>query len=479
MPWDTSTITKSDMYTFAEAPLHLWALKHGALQAAAPSAFAQILMEQGQRVEALARDFLQAQLPDADIRFQATLHDGPYEARLDALVHDPVAGVYDIYEVKSSTKVKPEALDDLTFQTLVAEASLPVRDSYLVLVNNQYQRGEELDLQQFLSIHKVTDRIAERKSTIGALRAEALRIAGQSDPVGIPGCYKPGGCSALQLCHPDLPEYPIYDIPRLSPQKADELRALNAIDITSIPADYPLTPNQKTYVNTVRSGQPRIDHAAIRAELDSLTYPLYFLDYEAFTPAIPFFPGYTPYRFITFQFSLHILDAPGASLRHIEYLNTDMQDPSEQLASELSQAIGPSGSLIVWYRPFEGGRNDELGERLPAFAGFFADLNARIYDLMDIFKNNLYVHPACRGSASIKNVLPVLCPDTEQAYDRLAIQKGDQAMAAWLLVTGGGLSPAEAQQTREDMLAYCRLDTLAMLKIWEQLGREVGGEATA
>lgn len=471
------TITKTDMLTFAEAPMHLWALKRGGVVPEL-SAFARYLMEQGQQVEQLARGFLEhhvlRQHPGSQLSFQFTVLDGLFEARLDALVYDPAAEVYDIYEVKSSTSAKKEHIADLAFQTLAAEASMTVRDCYLVLVNTDYVRNGEIDAQQLFKIEQVSEPVAAAKAGMRALRSQAAQAVQQEQPDGLGACYKPRQCYCAHLCHAQLPRYHVYDIPRLSAAKVEQLRSQGLLDLFALPGDFQLSEKQQHYVDVVRSGQPYLQKAAIQAELASMQYPLYFLDYEAFTPAVPLFDGYPPYRFITFQFSVHVIESPGAPVHHYEYLNTQLQDPSQPLAEHLSKIIGPQGSVVVWYRPFEGGRNKELAERLPAHTSFFAGLNTRIYDLMEIFSKNLYLDPECRGSASIKNVLPVLCPDIEQSYDQLKINKGDQAMAAWLQVTSGTLSPAEAEEMREDMLKYCRLDTLAMLKVWERLHELVG-----
>lgn len=466
-------ITKTDMRTYAEAPLHLWALKYANTQRQLP-AFVLYLMEQGQQVEWLARPFLETHISThhkgSTLSFQETLRDNIFEARLDALVYNPATGAYEIYEIKSSTAAKKEHYADLAFQVLVAEAAnLPIHGCYLVLVNKDYVRQGEVDPLQLFVIEDASEEVAKIKPEIQALRQQAAETLQRTNPQGIPSCYKPKDCFCPELCHPNLPKYHIYDIPRLSTGKVNQLRSEGILDIHALPTTFALTDNQQSFVDVVRSGEAYMDKPAIQAELASMQYPLYFLDYEAFTPAIPLFDGYSPYRFITFQFSLHVLTAPGTPIHHYEYLNTQLQDPSEPLAKHLREIIGPRGSVVVWYRPFEGGRNKELGERLPEYASFFEDINERIYDLRDIFSKNLYLDPGCRGSSSIKNVLPVLCPDIDQSYEKLKINKGDQAMAAWLQVTSGKLNETEAEQTRADMLQYCHLDTLAMLKVWERL----------
>ena len=48
-----------------------------------------------------------------------------------------------------------------------------------------------------------------------------------------------------------------------------------------------------------------VDKAAIGEFLDTLSYPLYHLDFETFQQAVPEFIGLRPYEQIPFQFSIH------------------------------------------------------------------------------------------------------------------------------------------------------------------------------
>ena len=128
---------------FFEAPMHLWAEKHG-YPRPAPSDFEQHNMAQGDETEEIANEFLLETIqPDSACRveFQKTFKDGNFEARIDGLVFDAEAEVYDLYEVKSSTSVKKEHGYDLTFQTLICEANISVRKAYLVyLISGEFRK---------------------------------------------------------------------------------------------------------------------------------------------------------------------------------------------------------------------------------------------------------------------------------------------------------------------------------------------------
>jgi hypothetical protein len=465
-------ITKTDLLSFRNAPMHLWAEKHGKVERPLSTLDLHI-MQQGQEVEKLAREFLQLQLlsanPDLDIRFQATLVDGDYEARIDALVFDPAAEAYDLYEIKSSTSVKAEHKWDVAFQALVAEASLSIRNVYLVLVNKEYVRHGEIDPSKLFIIEPADEFVGKSRGEVKVAREAALQVVGSNSPDGVEACHKPSDCLCPSLCHPTLPNYPIYDVPGLRKNKLLELRGQGILSIEQIPDSFPLTDRQKPYVIAARQRQPLIDIQSITAELQGLEFPLYFLDYEAYNPAVPLFDGYKPYEYITFQYSLHVIDKIGEEPRHYEWLGFDGKDPANELAASLKEVVGEKGSVIVWNKTFEQGRNKELVEWLPDYKSFFDNLNDRIYDLMEIFSKGYYIHPDFHGSASIKKVLPVLVKDFDQGYDALPISQGDQAMLAWLEMMNGHMPEAQIEETRINLLEYCKLDTLAMVKSWQAI----------
>jgi hypothetical protein len=108
-----------------------------------------------------------------------------------------------------------------------------------------------------------------------------------------------------------------------------------------------------------------------------------------------------------------------------------------------------------------------LAVRSPEHAAFFADLDARLVDLMDVFKNGHYRHPGFRGSASLKKVLPVLVP--EMSYAGLLIGDGEAAMQAWWRLVEGDLEPGPRAELEQALLEYCAQDTGAMVEIWKEL----------
>jgi hypothetical protein len=464
-------LSKSDYLMFRDEPIHLWATKHGQDTTRTESASDVFTTSQGMEVESYAESYMRdVVLPgyaSAELELQPTYEDGAFMSRADAVIFDREAEVYDIYEIKGSTRLKTEHEYDATFQRLVCEASIPVRRMFVVYLNEAYQLQDVLDISALFLHEDVTAITDELYDTVKTERDEALTTIQRESPQTLTPCKNPDTCPCLPLCHPTLPAYPIYDLPRLSQSKVDALRDQGIYSIVDIPDDFALSATQKPYADAVRAGQPHIDRQAIQQFLDALEFPLCFLDYETYPAAIPRFPGHEPYQHMVFQYSLHILDSPQSELRHIEFLSHGDEEPGRAVAAHLVEHMPDSGSVIVWFARFEVSRTEEMAALYPEYAEKLKNINQRVVDLMEPFQDGLYVHPDFKGSTSIKNVLPVLAPDF--SYDGMAISNGVEALLAWGRLADGKVAAADREQVIQDMLRYCELDTLAMVKIWEHL----------
>jgi hypothetical protein len=173
-----------------------------------------------------------------------------------------------------------------------------------------------------------------------------------------------------------------------------------------------------------------------------------------------------PYDQIPFQWSLHVQRAPGAALEHFEFLANDTSDPRRAFISTLSDALGDSGSIVVYSQQFESQRLSELAACLPEFEGRIKTIQDRLCDLLRIVRDHVY-HPDFAGSYSLKSILPALVPS--MSYDDMTVADGQAAGLAWESLVHGGLDRGEHDTIRKALLDYCGQDTLGMLKIVETL----------
>jgi hypothetical protein len=241
--------------------------------------------------------------------------------------------------------------------------------------------------------------------------------------------------------------------------------------LKEIPLDFVLKPKQSLQVQAAIHGVG-IDAEKIREYLARFTYPLYFLDYETMGSLVPPYDGMKPYQQLPFQYSLHILDSPDSELRHEEFLHRDNTNPAKSISEALISHIGDKGTVITWNMSFEKSCNSLLGELLPEHADFFESLNCRIVDLMTPFSSNWYIDADFYGSASIKKVLPVLVP--ELSYKTLDISDGVTAQRQWMEVVLDGKHPEDKEKILDDLIEYCKLDTLAMVEIYKKLLSSTG-----
>ena len=488
-------ISKTDYILWRECPKNAWLKinRPTIYYAEALSAFEQSIIETGNEVEAVARRLFPtgvlvegrdeksreqtaALLSDkVPTIFQPVFAQNGFLAAIDILKRNELTGEYAIYEIKASNQIKEKLhLYDLAFQyNLLRMAGLPIAEANLLHLNPDYIRQGELEITKLFKIENVTEAIKDLSETVLIEMESAKSYLGQeTEPTGPCSCIYKGRsshCTTFSYSNPQVPAYSVHDIARIGVSKAKLMELIDGsiYDLANVPEEFKLSEIQANQVQTYISKRPIIKADKIAEEFRGLIYPLYFLDYETFPCAIPRFDGFSPYQQIPFQYSLHVVEKPGEEPQHFEFLHEGSDDPSGAFAAALKRDIGKIGSVIVWNKKFECGRNEELALRQPASKDFLYDLNSRVYDLMDIFSKQYYVHHDFQGSTSIKYVLPVLVP--ELSYKKLAIREGGTASQKWNEMTIGKVSGAEAKKVATDLKTYCALDTYAMYAIWHAL----------
>lgn len=412
-------------------------------------------------------------------------HEGNYCA-VDILHRTPDG--WAIYEVKSSSSsVGDEVNDpdkfvkyavDIAYQRwLLEQCGVNVTGTFLVTLNRDYVRQDDLDIQQLFNVLDLKNLVNNEYVKVAANVVRAMKVLQQSDePTKSVGehCSNPYGCAFWDYCagqqgvKKDEPS--VFDLYRLSGKK--KLAYLNAGKITFDDIkNEKLSTIQRTQVDCTLGGTQYIDKAGIKDFLNGLSYPLYFLDFETMMPPVPEFNGTKPYQQITFQYSLHYIEKPGGELKHSEFLaKSDGKDPRRELAEALCGDIPEDACTLAYNDPFEKGRIRELAAIYPDLRGRLMNIHDHIQDLLVPFKSGFYYVPAMGGSFSIKSVLPALFPDDPQLdYHNLdeLVQNGGDAMTIFPQIAK--MTPDKAEAARQALLEYCHLDTLAMVKVWEKL----------
>ena len=481
-------LTKSNYIQYIQCQKLLWSYKNKKEIFPEVSELDQAVFDQGYEVENWARklfgkgkeveNFFQKGQEETkkyvadgeELIFQATAMPKDLFVRADILKYNKRTKSWDIYEVKSSSEVKEEHIPDLCFQKIAFERDgYKIGKTYLVHINSEYIRKGKIEPKKLLTIEDISKQVENYRSTAEANIPKALKLIEQKkDPTCEIGrqCKHPYECPLKDKCWSSLPEYSIYDLKRINESKLQALKDMKVLEITDIPDDFELSDSQANQILVAKTGKTIIDKESIQEALNNLEYPLYFLDYETYSSAVPLFDGTHPFQNICFQYSLHVIRSQGAKVEHYEFLHTDQTNPIPKLLLNLVQHIGSTGSVIVWNKSFEMTRNDEMGKQYPKYAKALKSINDRVFDLMEIFRKQFYVHPDFRGSCSIKYVLPVIVPSLNHK-NLEGIQEGGTASLYWFKHIFSN-SP-EKEKTIKHLLKYCDLDTLAMVEIYNRL----------
>ena len=395
-------------------------------------------------------------------------HEGVH-TRVDILRRTET-GQFDLIEVKSSTRVKDVHIPDVAIQMHVVEGcGVPIRRAYLMRIDNSYvYGGGDHDLEGLFALDDVTDLIRSFMDTEMHRHLERMRESlGTTDTLAIETgrhCEAPYVCPFFGHCHEEEPEHPVRNLPRLGQALEQRLEEEGIADIGDIPTGFAdMSATQQRVRDSIAAGRPYVG-PGLKSKLAEIEFPAGFLDFEAFSPAVPVYVGTRPYQAIPFQWSLHILDSAGG-LSHSEFLDDGNDDPRERFITSLLDAAPPAGSLVA-YSSYEATRLRALANEFPQYEQTLLQLRGRIVDLLGIVRSEYY-HPGFHGSFSIKSVIPTLVPDL--AYDDLAIKEGNAAAASYERLIADDFPETEAARVRRALLEYCRRDTEAMVRVYGAL----------
>ncbi len=484
-------LSKSDFLSGIQCPKMLWLMRHEPDKIAESSTHTMQLFQKGFAVGDLACElfpggkkipYLDTPVADRVALTRQYMDEGVvdiYEATFEYegvmamvdILHRNDEGLWEIYEVKSSTDLKDIYLQDTALQYYVLDkCGVPLGNATLIHLNKYYTRGEELDLPNFFFKQGITKPVKEKQAEIPDIIAglrEMLQGPVPDQDIG-PWCTNPYECRAKGHCWSHIPEYSIFNVSHLTGEQKFGLYRQGILLQSDITDYSDLTAKQIKEISVNLDKGVDVDKFSLKSWLDKVTYPLYYLDFESFQQAIPEFPGTTPYCQIPFQYSLHIEQADG-QIEHREFLAPEGKDPREAVARRLVQDIPPDVMIVAYNMSFEKMIIKNLARQIPALRQPLQAMAHNMIDLLQLFQKRLVYHYEQMGSNSIKNVLPAWVPAMKEAYTSLeGVHNGSDAMSYY-----ASLPYIEDQQEKEkikeSLLRYCEIDTLAMVKLMDRL----------
>lgn len=400
--------------------------------------------------------------PNIEIIFEATFMIYEGIAKADIIKREGEG--WKLYEIKSGKNEKDDYIDDIAYTTMIAsQAGLNITNCILLLLSPDYRIG--MPVRDLFVEYDRTEEVLQRAKEFWTEYDNVLHtLQHRNKPHGQlkMQCRK---CDYFDQCAGKGIDNHILTLPRLHHTKLCQLVDEGVLTINDIPDDFSLTHNQERVRQAIVSNEPYLDKERLAGALDSVKYPLYHLDFETVTTALPLYSEIGPYTQIPTQYSIHVVGGEGEILAHHEYLADPHRDCRRELAEHLIRHCDTQGS-IIHYAPFEKTVIRRLKEWFPDLKEPLEALLGRLVDLCDIIIN-CYYHEDFRGKYSMKSVLPAMIP--QLSYKDLEVGNGSDAIAVFANMANGKCDRREEKEWRQHLLDYCRLDTLAMVKVWEKL----------
>ena len=396
--------------------------------------------------------------------FEATFSSGHFTAKADVLNRN--GDGWDVFEVKSgfsdSKEASKEYVDDLAYTVMVLRrAGITVKKSALLLLSREYRHRDPVH-KLFRSLDK-TDDVDARTKTFED-DAEAIAAAVLAEHVPQPGlCLACRKCEFFKtVCLGSKHEHTVRELPRLHHTKFQKLCAGGIVNIADVPDDLKLNETQQRVKAAAESGEtfvaPELGHV-----LAAIEWPCHYLDFETVASTMPLYDGHGCHHQVLTQFGVHHRDSPDAAPRHSEFLADAKENQERLLAERLIEVLGTHGAVVV-YSNFEDVRIKALIDKFPDLSDPLNAIRKRFVDFEKIIRKHVY-HPAFAGSFSLKKVVPALVPDV--GYDGLAVADGYNAMTVFARMARGDIE--DVAEARKRLLAYCKTDTLVMVKLHEVL----------
>ncbi len=341
---------------------------------------------------------------------------------------------WNLVEVKMGVSAKPEYVEDVAIQAqILTEAGIKLESVSLMHLNRECVHP---DLSNLFLTQDVSDEFKEIQPRIAKKIEELRKVAKQkTEPKIAVGdqCDDPYECAFKDYCWKGI----------------------------------------KQYKPVGTKSKAKVDVAALRIALKDWVFPLYLFDFETIGPAIPRYKGCSPYAGVPFQFSCHVLSNPDSTkFDHFEYLHQEASDPRPGIIEGMLRGLGSNGSIVSYNKGFEIGVIKKLAAFDSKSSKKLLALIPRFVDPWPVIKKTVK-HPDFVEGYSLKVVAPALI-GKEYNYENLGIQGGDAAQAFAEKILKGQLDKQSRKKVINDLLEYCRQDTMALVLLAKWLFDNAG-----
>ena len=406
----------------------------------------------------------------------AAFRSGSFVAYTDLLCPDREGGVI-MYCVRPALHIRPMNIREAAFcAQVVQDSGIAVSRVIAVCLDSAYVRGGEKPLSQMFRFTDITGECTRKSREVMKFASRMLEVLNSPKAPDISlnaSCITPEDCPALHHHRKQLEDPNILDMCGVSRKTKLLLIRETGGALRTLKNSPALSPLEKRQVRMITDNiPPVIDARGIKSFLSTLSYPLCFLDFESYQPPVPPFDGLRPFEPLAFQYSMHVRYSPDLPPVHRSFLAPAGTDPRRAMAAQLAEDIPEGACLVAYNMQFEAHVLETLADMFPEYAPYLNTARKNMRDLMKVFSKRQWYDGKMMGSFSLKAVVAALFPDDKSVgYQSLhGVHNGCEAMNAYALAAAG-----ETRSTKDDLLDYCAMDTMSMVKITELLYKAVSG----
>ncbi len=373
------------------------------------------------------------------------------------------------YEVKSSLKISHAYVMDAALQYYVIKNCLPeLEDISLVNLNEKYALEDKLDVQKLFKITSVKKdaeknlefikhNIALAKSTFYKNELPNVNIGEQ--------CFSPYACDFMGTCWKNTATNNVFEFSGISKKQAGEWLAKGFLHINEIP-DEEVSGNIQKMVRSFKNNEEIFEKEPVREFITKVTYPLAYLDMEFYTPAIPKYKGNGPFELSPFLFSWSQVEKEGAPATEHSFFHEEDTNPEKDFIEHLILLSKNVNCILVYDTGQETAALNTMVKHHPQYKKDVEQIKKKFVDLFDVFSKFWYYHPKQKGSTSLKRIHQSVF--NKDIYAELPINSGLLASYCYDDFLNE-IDIFKKQELKENLIAYCKTDTQAVLELFEFL----------
>lgn len=409
-----------------------------------------------------------------------TVYDGVLLAKNFSCNFDiavPTEDGVNFYIVKCATAPSENYIRELAYLSYVAKLKgLEICKMSLIVTDQNYTRGKQIKESALLRKIDLTKRVARYADKV-AKNCEELAVFVQKNDMPeaelCNNCERQFGCEYFSACFGKWLDKPsLFTIHGVDSATRYRLYSEGIVSMEDLRANIGiLKPKVANLIKLYDENAVTVNKKELQKFLSGLWYPLCFLDFESLQSCIPRYRRVRPLETVAFQYSLHVIEKEGDEPKHFGYIAKDGEDAREIIAKRLAEEIPQNACILAFGKYLECKVLGQLSQMFPEVRAKLATAKNNVRDIGAVFASDTVYYGESLGSRSLKTIYRCVDPKGAHGYEVGAVHNGADAMATYLMFPE--MSEKEREERRKALWEYCKLDTLSMITILEDIKKRV------